>query len=128
MIMLEILTLREVAEFLHVEPATVQQWLNNGDLAGFDFDGEWRVSKEQLSAFLRETQHRTAVAALKRSLEDPAMWARELDSQSELQADLLAGDYPADSMGAFIQRAILDNAAAKSAGNVIDIKTRKPPE
>jgi Helix-turn-helix domain len=125
--MADMLTIQDVADFLRVEPHVVQQWLVTGRLGGFDFDGEWRISTVQVLAFLRETQERTAMTALKRSLEDPATWARELDTQPALQADLLAGDYAPHTMGAFLKRAILDHAAAKSAGNVIDIKTQSHP-
>jgi len=124
----DMLTPNEVAEFLRIEPHVVQQWLTSGQLAGFDLGGEWRVSTDQLTAFLRTTQERTALAALKRTLEDPRSWARHLDTQPELQTDLLAGDYPPDSMGAFLQRAILDNTNAKAAGNIIDINNPKRPD
>jgi excisionase family DNA binding protein len=118
----DMLTPNEIAEFLRIEPHVVQQWLTSGQLAGFDFGGEWRVSTDQLKAFLRETQERTAIAAVKRTLEDPRSWALRLDTQPELQADLLAGDYPPDSMGAFLQRAILD------AVNIIDFNNPTPPD
>ena len=123
----DMLTPNEVADFLRVEPYVVQQWLTSGQLVGFDFGGEWRVSSDQLAAFLRETQERTALAAMKRTLEDPCSWPRHLDTQPELQAGLLAGDYPPDSMGAFLQHAILRNTDAKDTGNIIDINNPKPP-
>lgn len=106
---MEMMTPKEVADILRIEPHFVQQWLVTGELVGFDFGGEWRVSSDQFMEFLRQTQRRTELAALKRVLQDPRTWARSVNAQPELEANILAGDFPPNSMGAFLQRAILDH-------------------
>ena len=107
---MDMLTPKEVSEFLRIEPQIVRQWLASGELAGFDFVGEWRISTEQFIEFLRETQKSTSLATLKRALQDPRTWASHLNMQPELEANILAGDFPPDSMGAFLKRAVLDHA------------------
>jgi excisionase family DNA binding protein len=48
------LKVEEVAEHLRVTKQTVRNWLNRGDLDGYQLGvgGEWRVTKEALARFL----------------------------------------------------------------------------
>ena len=46
------LTPVDIANRLQVNERTVTQWLRKGDLRGFKVGKEWRVSVEDLEAFL----------------------------------------------------------------------------
>ena len=50
----EILTVQEVADYLKVKPTTMRQWIRQGELEANKFGGEWRVSDEQLQAFMEK--------------------------------------------------------------------------
>lgn len=46
------LTVNQIAERLDVTPDSVYNWLRSGKLAGFKAGVLWRVTEEQLQAFL----------------------------------------------------------------------------
>ena len=48
----KLLTPVDIANRLQVNERTVTQWLRKGDLRGFKVGKEWRVSVEDLEAFL----------------------------------------------------------------------------
>ena len=47
-----LLTPAEVAEVLQLNERTVTQWLRKGHLRGFKLEKQWRVSSDDLRAFL----------------------------------------------------------------------------
>ena len=47
-----LLTPAEVAQMLQLNERTVTQWLRKGHLRGFKLEKQWRVSSEDLHAFL----------------------------------------------------------------------------
>jgi excisionase family DNA binding protein len=55
----EVFTVMEVADFLKVTPVTVRTMLRQGQLQGFRVRKEWRVTREQLQAFMdqQSSQH-----------------------------------------------------------------------
>ena len=48
----KLLTPTDVAERLQVNDRTVTQWLRKGHLRGFKLGKEWRISPDDLQAFL----------------------------------------------------------------------------
>ncbi len=48
----QFLTPHQVAERLQVNEGTVTQWLRKGHLRGFKVGKEWRISPDDLQAFL----------------------------------------------------------------------------
>jgi excisionase family DNA binding protein len=54
LLIMEYLTVQEVAERLRVTPLTVRRWLNSGALSGIHLGNRagWRISEADLSAFL----------------------------------------------------------------------------
>ena len=61
----EYFTVRELAEKLKVHPQTVKDWLRAGGLEGVNFGGRsgWRVTDEQLRAFVERRTQATKTAA-----------------------------------------------------------------
>ena len=51
-----ILTVRQIAEKLQVNTETVYRWLRDGKLTGYRANRLWRVSEQDLEAFLRQKQ------------------------------------------------------------------------
>jgi len=45
-------TVKEVADRLKVNEATVRQWIRDGDLRAIDIGKGWRISDSDLEAFL----------------------------------------------------------------------------
>jgi len=45
-------TVKEVADRLKVNQATVRQWIRDGDLRAIDIGKGWRISDSDLEAFL----------------------------------------------------------------------------
>jgi len=51
-----ILTVRQIAEKLQVNTETVYRWLRDGKLTGYRANRLWRISEQDLEAFLRQKQ------------------------------------------------------------------------
>jgi len=51
-----ILTVRQIAEKLQVNTETVYRWLRDGKLTGYKANRLWRVSEQDLGAFLQRRQ------------------------------------------------------------------------
>ena len=50
------LTLKEVAQTLRISETTLRSWVDTGILKGYKFNREYRVSKEDLDAFIEESK------------------------------------------------------------------------
>lgn len=50
---LEVYTLKEIEELLHVTRRTLYNWIKGGKLKAFRIGKEWRVTKEALEEFTR---------------------------------------------------------------------------
>jgi len=48
-----ILTVRQIAEKLQVNTETVYRWLRNSKLTGYRANRLWRISEQDLEAFLK---------------------------------------------------------------------------
>ncbi len=53
----EILTIAQVAEYLHLHPLTVRRLARDGEIPVFKIGRQWRVQKERLDQWM-ETQAR----------------------------------------------------------------------
>ena len=51
---MEVYTVEEVAQTLKVPVETVYKWLRNGSLKGAKLGKHWRITEEQLQAFIDE--------------------------------------------------------------------------
>ncbi len=49
----EILTVKEVADYLKVSRSTVWRWCNQGKLSAFKAGRGWRVQKEEVERFMQ---------------------------------------------------------------------------
>ena len=49
-----LLTIKEVAEHLRVDPKTVRRWISDGQLAAYKLQREWRISDRDLRKFLSD--------------------------------------------------------------------------
>ncbi len=54
----KLLTPTDVANHLQVNERTVTQWLRNGHLRGFKVGKEWRISPDDLQAFLEASANK----------------------------------------------------------------------
>ena len=50
------LTLKEVGEVLRISETTLRSWVDNGILKGYKFNREYRVSKDDLDAFIEQSK------------------------------------------------------------------------
>ena len=51
-----ILTVRQVAERLQVNPETIYRWLRKGKLVGYRANKLWRIAEDELELFLKQRQ------------------------------------------------------------------------
>lgn len=51
---METFTVKEIAEILKIQEQTVRVWLRSGDLKGFTLNKSWRVTREDLDAFIEK--------------------------------------------------------------------------
>jgi excisionase family DNA binding protein len=52
--MVEIMTVRELSEYLHCHPSTVYRMLSKGELPGFKVGGDWRFRLGDIEAWCRK--------------------------------------------------------------------------
>jgi excisionase family DNA binding protein len=60
-----ILTVKQVAERLHVNRETVYRWLRGGKLTSYRANRLWRVSEQDLESFLRKRQEPAGIREAK---------------------------------------------------------------
>jgi excisionase family DNA binding protein len=53
----EVMTVKELAEFLRVNPATIYRLLRDGRIPGFRVGSEWRFDREAIEQWQREGEH-----------------------------------------------------------------------
>ena len=53
----ELLDSEEVAEYLGVERTTVQRWCRSGYLRGLKFGKAWRIRRDALEDFLKQSEN-----------------------------------------------------------------------
>lgn len=54
--MMSVLTLEEVAEFLHVHPSTVYRLLKNRRIPAFRVGSDWRFNRESIDQWVKELE------------------------------------------------------------------------
>jgi excisionase family DNA binding protein len=54
--MARVLTLDEVAEFLHVHPSTVYRLLRNRRIPAFKIGSDWRFDQESIQSWIKELE------------------------------------------------------------------------
>jgi excisionase family DNA binding protein len=54
----EVMTVREVARFLKLHPATVYRLLKTNRLPGFKLGSDWRVSRQVIEAWMKKNSVR----------------------------------------------------------------------
>ena len=50
------LTLKEVGEVLRISETTLRSWVDTGILKGYKFNREYRVSRDDLDAFIENSK------------------------------------------------------------------------
>lgn len=50
---IEVYTLKEIEDLLHVTRRTLYNWINSGKLKAFRIGKEWRVTRDALEEFTR---------------------------------------------------------------------------
>jgi excisionase family DNA binding protein len=54
--MAEVLTLEEVAQFLHVHPSTVYRLLKNRRIPAFKMGSDWRFNQESIEQWVKKLE------------------------------------------------------------------------
>jgi excisionase family DNA binding protein len=57
----EIMTVSDVAAFLHVHPATVYKMLKHRELPGFRIGSDWRFNRAEILGWIKEKQESAIV-------------------------------------------------------------------
>ena len=53
-----LLTLDEVAEFLHINPMTVYAWVKDGKIPAFKIGKVWRFKKTEIDEWLKKQKYK----------------------------------------------------------------------
>ena len=56
MIINELMTIEEVAEYLRVKKRTIYEWVKNGKIPAIKAVGQWRFKKDQIDSWLESKQ------------------------------------------------------------------------
>lgn len=116
-----VLTVDEVAELLRVAPADVRGLLEGGDLAGVRVAGAWRVPWPAVEVFLERGIEKAQQEAITRAITDPRSWARAVQSDRRMLAQLEERDFEEGTFGAWLKAALRAEEAEAEAGNVVPI-------
>jgi excisionase family DNA binding protein len=108
------LTPDEIAEALKVPVATVQTWLDGGDLPAFQLGDQWRVRQEDFDAFVQDRVDETRNRTMGRALTDVNTWVAAMPNDPEFLAKLQ--DAPRDSMGAWLREGLERRKAIRRGG------------
>jgi excisionase family DNA binding protein len=54
--MTSVLTLKEVAEFLHVHPSTIHRLLKDRRIPAFKIGSDWRFNQESIDRWVKELE------------------------------------------------------------------------
>jgi excisionase family DNA binding protein len=54
--MVEVLTLEEVADFLHIHPSTVYRLLKNRRIPAFKVGSDWRFNQESIEQWVKKLE------------------------------------------------------------------------
>jgi hypothetical protein len=117
----EVLTLKEVAEFLRTDIRTTTKLLESGELTGFRVNEEWRVLAPALIKFLGDQTEQEQQKIILRELSDPKSWARNLRKDPQFESEIRTTDFLEGTMGAFLKRGLTELEARGRAGNIVYI-------
>jgi excisionase family DNA binding protein len=54
--MITVLTLEDVATFLHVHPSTIYRMLKKGEIPAFKIGSDWRFNQQSIERWIRERE------------------------------------------------------------------------
>ena len=54
----ELFTVEEISEILKIPSLTIRKYLRDGELQGHKMGKHWRISKESLEKFLKDTSNK----------------------------------------------------------------------
>lgn len=54
----KLLTVEQVADFLHTHPQVVRRWLRDGDLSGAKIAKRWLIDSKDLQAFVESKKRK----------------------------------------------------------------------
>jgi excisionase family DNA binding protein len=118
----EVFTVKEVADYLRTDSATVERMLEEGKLSGFKVEGEWRILGLALVEFLKQASAKSRMDVLAQNFLDPRAWLRVIPEGD--YAFFKEGEWPEGSFGAMIREAILTDERERDAGNVVPLDPR----
>jgi len=104
-----VLTPRDCGLILDLDETNVIEVLETGELSGFRVGAHWRVTPTDLHSFIQAKREETRLALLRRTLEDPASWAKVWWEDKENAQRILAEEHAEGTVGRFIQDALRDH-------------------
>ena len=116
----DVFTVDEVAQYLRTDPATVEQMLEEGRLAGFKVEDEWRILGLAVVDFVKEASATSHMDVFSRNLVDPRAWLRVMPEAD--RASFKEGEWEEGSFGAWIKDAILVEEREREADNVVPLE------
>jgi len=119
-----ILTLEEVASFLRSEPSVIEGLLQSGDLQGFKLGNEWRIPAAAVTSFLEHRLKDQELESLRRALENPRVWAREVRRDPKIREWVEGSDFSTGTMGEFLQQGLAALEAEEGSDNVLPFKSQ----
>lgn len=116
-----LLTPEEAGELLRVSAADVISLIDDGDLAGLQIAGHWRITFDSVKDFVASGIRKQNVKALGRAFLDHSRWTRIIEEDPEFARGIENGYFEPGTMGAFLKEALLVSCASKSE-NVVPIR------
>jgi hypothetical protein len=118
-----ILTIEDVARYLRADAGFVRQLIETGRIPSFDVDGTPRMLAGALIDWFQTEMHLKSLETLKRTLQNKETWARALQEDSELRAELEKNQYEEGTFGSFLKA-----AAKKTNASTGSPSMRKPTQ
>jgi len=53
----QVMTVRDVAEYLDVHPMTIYKYVRDGRIPAFKIGDSWRIRKDSIQKWIREKEH-----------------------------------------------------------------------
>ena len=118
--MTDMLTPDEIADYLQISGEKVTKWLERGDLAGLNLDGEWRVPLDEFVRFVSKKAGDSQLEALRKNIQDPVLWAKALEGLPVLTKNLEVSEYAEHTFGAFLKESLKAHKVRDEADNIVD--------
>jgi hypothetical protein len=105
----DILKIEDIAHCLSCSVRSIQRLIEAGKIPSFDVSGEPRVLAGALIGWIQAETHVKNLEILKKTLQDKETWAKVLEDNPAVKAQLLLNEYAEGTFGSFLQAAVHEN-------------------